>query len=186
MTEMASYTWSRLDVVQGLGFARFDEGDRRILVDGAEVVADGDQRWALRFHVELDPGWRTRAADLVVTDSVQGGERRRELRADGAGAWSVDAVPAPALDGCLDLDVGAVPFSNTFAIRRTAAPVGGQASLAAAFVDVPSLEVQRLAQTYRHLDEHRWEYADDTYGSFTLTVDPHGIVTDYPGLARLV
>jgi hypothetical protein len=181
---MTVCTWSRLDVAHGLGFARFDESGRGVVVSGSEVVADGDQRWALRFRVELDPAWHTRVVELVVTDGD--GERRREMRADGSGAWEVDGEPAPALDGCLDVDVGAAPFSNTFVIRRMDMPVGERVELAVAFVDVPSLEGQRLRQSYRHLDAHRWEYADEAYGSFEIAVDPHGVVTDYAGFARRV
>lgn len=53
-----------------------------------------------------------------------------------------------------------------------------------AWVDVPSLGVTRVDQTYRRLADRTWEYSDPTHGAFGLTVDDAGLVRDYEGFAR--
>lgn len=182
---MASvYTWSRLDVPHGLGQARFVHDDDGILVTGAEVDAGPEGRWSATFWVDLDAQWRTRAADLGVADAD--GERRRRLETDGYGIWAVDGEPAPHLDGCLDIDVGAVPFTNTFVINRTGLEVGECVDLVVAFVDVPSLEVQALPQRYRRVSADRWTYGDDAFGTYDIQVDADGIVVDYSDFAKRV
>jgi hypothetical protein len=161
-----TYAWVRSDVEHGLGMARCDEGADGINVDAWEVVADQGQRWAVQFRVVLDAGWRTREVDLTVTDD--GAERRRQL------------------DGCIDVDIGAVPITNTFAIRRIGLDVGERADLLVAFVDVPDLSVQQLEQTYHRLAADRWEYSDASFGRYQLLVDEDGVVVDYSDFARRV
>jgi hypothetical protein len=156
------------------------------VVEAHEVVVDEGQRWAVQFRVMLDRDWRTRDVDLTVTDGSSDGPHHRQLRNDGAGAWTVDGQPDPRLDGCLDVDIGAVPITNTFAIRRTGLEPGGHADLAIAFVDVPDLSVQPLAQSYRRLDAERWEYSDAAFGRYQLVVDRDGVVVDYSDFARRV
>jgi hypothetical protein len=179
-----TYAWVRSDVEHGLGMARCDEGADGITVDAWEVVADQGQRWAVRFRVVLDAGWRTREVDLTVTDDE--GEHRRQLASDGAGRWTVDGVADPRLDGCIDVDIGAVPITNTFAIRRIGLDVDERADLLVAFVDVPDLSVQQLEQTYHRLAEDRWEYSDASFGRYELLVDEDGVVVDYSDFARRV
>jgi hypothetical protein len=181
-----SYTWVRSDVEHGLGMVIVRNDRSGIVVDAHEVVADEGQRWAVQFRVLLDADWRTREVDLTVTDSESKGQRVRRLRSDGAGSWTVDGRPDPRLDGCLDVDIGAVPITNTFPIRRTRLDPGDSLDLKIAFVDVPDLSVEPLAQTYRRLDRDRWEYEDAAFGRYDLVVDDDGIVVDYSDFARRV
>lgn len=182
---MASvYTWSRLDVPHGLGQVRFDIGPDGILVTGVEVVATTEGRWVATFWVDLDSQWRTRAADLTVADGD--GDRRCRLESDGYGRWAVDGDPAPELDGCLDVDVGAVPFTNTFVINRTGLGVGERVDLTVAFVDVPNLQVQALPQHYQRLAADRWTYGDEEFGTYDIQVDADGVVVDYSDFATRV
>jgi uncharacterized protein len=180
----SAYRWKRTDVEHGVGMAVVRVGDEGIVVDAHEVVADEGQEWAVRFQVALDADWRTHGVDLTVFD--RDGARDRQLRSDGAGSWTVDGQPDPRLDGCLDVDIGAVPITNTFPIRRTRLEPGGAVDLTIAFVDVPDLSVQPLAQTYRRLDDERWEYDDAEFGRYDLVVDRDGVVVDYSDFAHRI
>ena len=40
-----------------------------------------------------------------------------------------------------------------------------------------------MTQRYRRLGDDRWEYADDEYGAFELTVDADRVAVDYQELA---
>ncbi len=184
MATTHTYTWRRLDIDHGLGQVRFGEAQDGQVVTGSEVAVTGDKRWVAHFYVELDALWRTRVAVVAVSDGE--GDRRVRLDADGAGNWRVDDVPTPELDGCLDVDIGAVPFTNTFVLRRIGLAEGDSRDVRAAFVDVPDLVVQPLPQTYRRLGEHHYQYGDTSFGTYDLEVDAAGIVVEYSGFATRV
>jgi uncharacterized protein len=81
----------------------------------------------------------------------------------------------------------AAPLTNTFPIRRLESlAVAEQRTLPVAWVDVPTLQVTRVEQTYRRLAPDRWQYSDPTHGAFELSVDDDGSVVDYEGLASRV
>lgn len=94
------------------------------------------------------------------------------------GVWTVDGVPAKALKGCTDIDLGCSPSTNTLPIRRLRLGVGASSTIQAAWVRFPALEVVKAAQTYTRLDEFTYRY---TSGDFTaaLTVDEDGLVAQY-------
>lgn len=69
--------------------------------------------------------------------------------------------------------------------------VGESRTFSVAWVEVPSLRVRRVDQTYRRLASGsdggaQWEYGDPDHGTFRLTVDEGGVVIDYEGFARRV
>ena len=107
---------------------------------------------------------------------------RLTLGVDALGAWTLDDRPWPELEGCQDVDISATPLTNTLVVRRAGLAVGEERTVDVAWVDVPSLAVARVAQTYRRESEDRWTYADPLYGSFAFTLDPLGVVREYQGL----
>ena len=185
---MLTYAWSRLDIDGGLGLVRLDGGDP-IRVEGHEVAVDGGETWAVTFRVELDRGWRTRVAQVAVVDEAS--ERKLLLEADGEGNWLRDRVPSPELQGCLDVDIAATPFTNTFVIRRLGLSVGQTAEIRAAWVGVPHLEVEALEQIYVRLQPRggldRYEYrAGASAQGWIIEVDQDGVAMDYQGFARRI
>ena len=80
------------------------------------------------------------------------GETSTELEVDSARRWTVGGKEEPALEGCLDVDIAATPLTNTFPIRRLASlEVGESRTSPVAWIEVPTLRVHRVEQTYRRL-----------------------------------
>jgi len=183
-----TYAWERDDESRGHSFARVEGHRTGWTVHGTEVLV-GDDTLACCFRVWLDPDWRTREVEVTVV--ARTGERRLVL-AVSDGRWEVDGRHDQALDGCVDVDVAATPLTNTFPIRRLASlEVGESRTFSVAWVEVPSLRVRRVDQTYRRLPtgsdgRAQWEYGDPDHGTFRLTVDEDGVVIDYEGFARRV
>ena len=164
------------------------------------VVADGlvllyRDGLALRCHYRLtaDAHWRARALDLVVQ---LGGPEPREaalaLAGDGKGRWRVDGAHAPALDGCLDLDIQVTPFTNTLPIRRLDLAAGEIADLRAVYVPLPDLTPVPAEQSYACLRPlglsgglYRYESRASGF-SADLPVDSGGFVVDYPDSFRRI
>lgn len=183
------FAWRRQDVAEGLALGWMVPRPDGIEARGQEIVAHSGGSWWVDFRVDLDSAWRTRTVVVRVTQPI--GQREVRLEADGEGRWRIDGVPARELDGCLDVDVAAAPLTNTFPIRRLALGVGESADVAAAWVGVPDLGVERLDQRYTRLDPdgdlERYEYHSVPSGrSWILLVDGEGVVVDYQGFARQV
>ena len=84
----------------------------------------------------MDAEWRVRS--VAVTDHA--GDRRLRLLADGGGAWTTgDGTPLPQLDGCIDVDLVATPFTNTLPIRRLGLEPGESAEIKVAYLPLPDL-----------------------------------------------
>lgn len=145
-------------------------------------VADG-KPLEVRYVVRTDPQWRTRSAEVrrVMPD----GEAELRLTSDGAGAWWRDGAALPDLAGCLDVDLGVTPSTNTLPIRRLDLAVGAGAEVAAAWVRFPGLEVSHLEQRYERLAADRWRYHSATFQA-ELAVDEAGLVLDYAGVWRAI
>jgi hypothetical protein len=138
------------------------------------------------FRVLLDQEWRTRRAEIALVDDS--GDRDIILESDGEGTWSLNGSPASELQGCLDVDIAATPFTNTFVIRRLGLPVGGVGEVRVVWVDVPSLEVAAMNQTYSHLERldrtDRYEYrSSSSEAGRIIEVDEDGVALEYEGFA---
>jgi hypothetical protein len=136
-------------------------------VDGAPA--------AIRYEVELDTGWRTQRAEVAVDDGTL---RTITFSADGDGHWDVRGAPVEPLDGCIDVDLGFTPATNTLQIRRLGLEVGESRSLPVAWLRFPELTVEPLTQTYTRLGADRWRYASGEFVA-ELVVDADGYVLRY-------
>lgn len=158
------------------------------LKDGTRVVsritgAGGATACDLTYSLSIDPDWRLREARI----SIAGGPSL-SLITDGGGAWrSGSGGPVDHLDGCVDIDISATPFTNTLPIRRENLAVGSFAEMRVAFVSIPDLALSAVEQKYTRIAASRYRYEGLSTGYRTeLEVDGHGIVLDYPGLFRRV
>jgi hypothetical protein len=105
--------------------------------------------------------------------------------------------PAPGGDlalvaGALDCDLGLSPLTNTMPVLRHGLLTGGgPVDLLMAWVAVPELAVSPSPQRYTFVRRDadvaivRFESLDDDFTA-DITFDQHGLVVDYPGIARLV
>src|SRR4029078_9732696 len=125
----------------------------------------------LDYEIECDPNWKTKWA------TVRGfvGDRVIDVRAVSANAkWTLNGVPCPLVDGCLDIDLNLRPSTNLLPIRREAGKV------TAAWLRFPSFLLEPLEQTYTRLGERSWRY-ESAGGKFVaeLEVNDSGLPTKY-------
>jgi hypothetical protein len=138
----------------------------------------------LRYNLRLDKKWRTRflSIDVVAGPTLI-------LNADGAGNWhDAHGNNLPSLQGCIDVDIIATPFTNTLPIRRLAWQAGEQQRISVAWIAVPDLQVLRMTQTYTCITpgkQFRYENVDTGF-SANLDVDEDGLVFDYPDMFKRV
>jgi hypothetical protein len=170
--------WRFVDAVDGFEVMYAEPGRLR----GHTSAVEDDKAYAVAYEITLDDRWRTREV-RVVSDTVAG-VCRTVLLSDGEGRWSVDGVLAPHLDGLFDVDLEASACTNTLPVHRLAPLVGEDTVASAVYVQALGLAVRRLDQTYRRLDDRRFEYTSEDNFRAVLTYDAAGLVVDYPGIAE--
>jgi hypothetical protein len=118
--------------------------------------------------------------------------RALRLTSDGQGNWFDQMQkPLPELEGCIDVDITATPFTNTLPIKRIDWKVGQSEMFRMAWISVPELTVTPNRQRYTCLEKtadgakFRFESPDINFEA-VITVDADGLVVDYPGLFKRV
>jgi len=135
-------------------------------------------REAVQYVVRLSPSWQVRQfmlfRDLDEPDLW--------LANDGHARWGeINGAHRPELDGCIDVELGCTPFTDTIPIRRLPIHVGDAAEVRVVTVDVDTLEVAVATRRYERVGEHRWRR-----DGVEFDTDQYGLVLDHPGTFRRV
>jgi hypothetical protein len=165
-----------------------EEGDE-IVARGRTTGIEEGKPFDVGYELRLGRDWRTRSA--VVTGRSPDREGRLEVEADGEGAWTVDGVAVPEVEGCLDLDLESSSLTNAFPVNRMGLEPGADSDAPAAYVKQFGLGVERLEQRYRRIDDgegpRRFDYlsvADDF--RVEIVYDENGLAVEYPQIATRV
>jgi uncharacterized protein len=151
-----------------------------------EGVVAGTRQGAYGGHyfVRTDPDFRTREVRVAYVDGPY-----LHVQSDGDGNWH-DAIgnrALPALDGCIDVDIGITPATNMIPIKRLKLKALESRDITAAYVPLPDqiegdFLPQRAEQRYTCLTlDQRYRY-EGLFRAFTaeLEIDEAGLVLDYP------
>ena len=148
-------------------------------LEGTALALFDQQLGRVSYEVWVDPAWRTYRVEVTMQLDVI--ERNLQLNRNKQGQWRLGDREIASLAGCIDIDLGVTPSTNTLPIRRLALPVGGSEAVTAAWVRFPELTVEPLPQRYTRLSATRYRY-ESSGGAFVaeLEVDELGMVIDYP------
>jgi hypothetical protein len=148
---------------------------------GTAVFAHQRQPCRLDYKIACDTEWNTTSAN--ITGWVGNSSIEIEVSVDSTRNWRFNGKDRPDVSGCIDIDLNFSPSTNLLAIRRLGLEIGEQAVVKAAWVRFPSIELERLEQKYRRLDETRYRYESGGGRYETeLEVNEEGFVRQYPGL----
>jgi uncharacterized protein len=181
---VGSCLWRRSD---GTGLERFElfREEASWILRGTILAMDDHGPAEACYEIVCDAEWRTEHADISLRDST--GERNLKLRA-GRGRWEVDGREEEALRGCIDLDLGWSPSTNTLPIRRLKLPVGRSSGpLQMAWVRFPELQLEPLPQEYLRKTDRIYRYTSrgEAFAA-DLEVDDEGLVVEYQGVWQRV
>lgn len=179
--------------MEKLRFRRGHPGDAPYVASGVVLGMAGGRPYRLNYKLKLESNWQARKALFEV--STVDGTVSRMLRTDGIGHWRDDtSALLTDLDGCLDIDIEATPFTAMLPIRRLKHTAGQHHDINVIYVEVPTLGFSSVRQRYACLEPLKPGVAGGRYvhkgpiGEFQaeLAVDLDGIVVDYPPLFRRV
>ncbi|MCF4099592.1 putative glycolipid-binding domain-containing protein [Maritalea mediterranea] len=170
--------WRNLET-EGLELVRVDITPSLIDVTG-RVISTADKRdFALDYALELDVDWQLLRADLRLIDG-----HSLSLRRSDAGHWlNGHEVKMPALDGAVDIDIFATPFTNSLPINRLKLAEGDKAQTEVIYIADLELTPTMVQQNYACTGPQHYDYESLTTGFKTaFDVDENGYVRDYPDL----
>ncbi len=160
-----------------------DDGFEHVQISGR--VADGlivRRGHRARYRIETDESSRVRSVSI---DDL-GSSRSLELRSDGQGHWTdASGAPLPALDGTIDVDLQASPFTSTLTIRRLALQQGQSSSTRVVSIDPVALTTKIVENRYTRTEPnvYRCERLDDGFAA-DLHVDGEGLLVEEPRAFR--
>ena len=159
------------------------ESAREVVVESVVVGSADGAPFALRYRIRCDKSWRVRSAEIAMV----GENRKIEITGDGRGNWSgASGKRLPKLNGAIDIDLSASPFTNTLPIRRLKLRAGQAAEITTVYILVPALTLTTDPQRYTclaPLKRYRYESIDSDF-TREIDVDSRGLVVTYPGLFR--
>lgn len=170
----------------GLEHCVLREGAEGLTLEG--VVAGPDAAsFGASYLVRTDARFHTREVRLRFT-----GGPRLHLASDGMGRWTdmIGGSALAVLDGCLDVDIGVTPATNTLPIRRLGLAAGERGEILAAHVPPPQRWAAEVLprpahQRYTCLGGRHYRYEGlDSGFSAELEVDASGLVLEYPDAFR--
>ncbi|WP_063052114.1 putative glycolipid-binding domain-containing protein [Nocardia arthritidis] len=178
--------WRHRIAREGFEVAYFRVTELGVLIDGCTTAVEDGAAWVVDYRIALDTEWRTCRAQVGVRKP--GGWNTLVLESDGAGSWLLDGMPAPLLDGCLDVDLESSALTNALPVHRSAWEIGDGAAAPAAYVYASGAAVARLEQRYARIADGahgpRFRYQAPEFDfTCTLDYDKSGLVLDYPGIA---
>lgn len=162
---------------------RLDAGPAGFRANGLVVGRFDGLPLRLRYTLDIADDWTVGSlrADLERGAGL-------DLDSDRRGNWhGTDGMRLETLEGCLDVDIQATPFTNTLPIRRLGLEVGGSREISVVYIPVPSLVPRRAQQKYTRLgpDKYLFEGLETGFRA-VLQVDDQGLVLGYTGLFRRV
>jgi hypothetical protein len=160
------------------------------LVPAAEGAA-----WAPSHALPRDVAWRRldRPGFEHLRLEADAGGVRRTVRGgrDASGRWTVEGRAIEVSGGPRFIDVAATPFTNSLPIRGCRLDVGESVDLSVPYLAGPDEPPRVVRQRYTRLapgsagDRYRYESLASGFAA-ALSVDPHGLVMDYPALFERV
>lgn len=142
------------------------------------------------YLVRADADFRTRVVQVVYV-----GGPRLHVESDGLGNWRdvIGNRTLPTLNGCIDVDIGITPATNTLPIKRLSLREQESREITVAYVPLPDqidgdFLPRPVEQRYTCLTPDRRYRYEGLFRAFTaeLEVDDAGLVLDYPDTFRRV
>lgn len=157
--------------------------------DGVVVGIKDGKPFRTHYQIDTDQDWQVRQLKI---ESLDADHKALLLRSDREGRWwRNDDTVLTTLDGCVDVDLSATPFTNTLAIRRLSLKPGEVCELSVVYVAIPEMEVRAVPQRYTCLEInsqggiYRYEGLLRNF-VVDLLVDRDGLVIEYPNAFRRI
>lgn len=163
----------------GLEHLELDASDQGVVAESVLIGGEG----GFMYRIECDSHWRVTRVAIR-----RAGGATLDLLSNAQGNWT-DASGRSRIDleGCIDIDISATPFTNTLPIRRLKLKQDERRVIRVVYIALPEMTAEPVEQAYTRLEERTYRYEGITsHYTAELPVDEDGLVIDYPELFRRV
>jgi uncharacterized protein len=185
---MAVVRWRDWDD-RGLEHCAFSQNDDGLILEGV-VAGTRHGLYGGHYFVRTDIAFRTREVRVTYVNGP-----RLHIEADGEGFWHdvIGNRPISSLSGCIDVDIGITPATNSLPVKRLKLQEQASCDIAVAYVPLPNqidgdFLPERAEQRYTCIiPDQRYRY-EGLFRCFTaeLDFDEVGLVLDYPETFRRI
>jgi uncharacterized protein len=180
MTRARTVLWRGL-YLPGAEYCSLVCAEDEVRLEGTAVVSADQRPYAVQYRILCDLAWNTRFVEVVLRAGPEG-ERTLTLKIDQDQRWQRDGDALADVSGCVDVDLGFTPATNTLPIRRLNLPVGSAREVTAGWVKFPDLTVRPLRQRYARLSASTYLYESlESDFRAEIEVDDTGMVVRYAG-----
>lgn len=173
----------------GLEHLSITEDNDGITASSVILEMNGDRPVRILYNICFNSDWKVKKFYVEIFDDKY---ESTILKSDCSGNWETDVgKPIESLEGCIDIDISATPFTNTIPIRRLSLKPGESREIKVVYVDIYNHSLRPGNQRYTCLEsnldncKYRYENIDSGFMAEFL-VDRNGFVIDYPDLFKRV
>jgi len=163
----------------GMEHLRLWQDAETIHCEGVVIGERDGAEFGFFYRLVLDDTWHVRLVEIHRA----GPAPTLIMQSDRHGKWTDNhGLQVDVLDGCLDLDIAATPFTNSIALRRLDLAEGESADVMAAYIRADDFDVHPVAQRYTCLEAgRRYRYEGGVRDVDTvLVLGDDGLVAVYP------
>lgn len=182
MAKVRTVIWKPVDY-EGIEHFTLREQDDRVQAEGVVVGIENQAAFRLDYRLVCDTAYRVQELNVSLA-----GHGSIQYTSDGQGTWFNPAgQPVSELQGCLDVDISATPFTNTLPVKRVPWEAGKSETLNMIYVTIPDFTVRVDVQRYTCVEMKpkgglfRFQSLNTGFEAL-IPVDEDGLVLDYPGL----
>ncbi len=160
-----------------------NEAKEGIFVEST-ITNIGKENFTVRYTITCDVSWKVKE----FTVELVGKGKKIQLESDGLGHWSDDTGIITKLNGAIDIDISATPFTNTLPIRRLKLSAGQSAEISVVYITVLEFDISLDRQKYTCIIPNRLYRYESLESDFVreIEVDENGLVLLYPGLFKRI
>ncbi|MDQ0352322.1 hypothetical protein J2R98_002166 [Alkalibacillus filiformis] len=163
----------------GYEYLKLGSTPEKLVVQSTVFYVDNSYAHYLNYNVELNEHWLTKKFSINVENTGS-----LELHTDGEGNWFNNGGEIiDKLEGAIDIDISATPFSNTLPINRINWSINQIEHFHMVYISTPSLETKKVPQSYQYIRKEGelryFKYRCYDYETI-ICVDSNGLVVDYP------
>ena len=114
--------------------------DGSVVANGLVIVLEAGRPFRIGYEIRCDERWRVQEVRVATLDPRGGRSSSCSPTGRATGREEAENLYSE-LDGCIDVDISATPFTNTLPIRRLQLEPGESQELTITYVRVPELLV---------------------------------------------
>lgn len=137
----------------------------------------------IRYKIIMDALWKISEVNI---SSVSNLDLWLQFKSDGKGQWLNGlGQHLPELDGCLDVDISATPFTNSIPIQKM--DNRKKKRFKVLYINAEDFSFDVVEQVYTNMGAGKYRYENmKNKFSIELNMDDYGLLEEYPGYFKTV